>query len=217
LNPSEKSSFLEVVTEIHGYYRQGVSEFTLDLWWATCKAYELGDVKRAIARHVQDPERGNFPITIADVSRHLVGKVGERAQRAWGQVLDAAARVGAYSDVVFEDPATMAAIEDQGGWPRLCRMPTADLGYIQTAFVKAYQAYAQSGKFNFPRVLHGDRSPDAEYEKRQLPLPKPVLVGDPARCLQVLEHGASGGKTLITQGAAPARCWRPRNDDLAYP
>lgn len=210
MKPNEENDFLEVVTEVYGYYRQSVSDFTLDLWWATCKGYELADVKRAIARHVKDPERGNFPIAISDVTRHLEGKAADRARLAWSQVLDAAARIGAYSDVVFDHPATMAAIEDQGGWPKVCRVPVDELGYLQASFTKAYEAYAHAGTFPFPRVLHGDRSPDAEYERRGLALPTPAFVGNPAKCQQVLDGGAAGGKTLITQGAAVAQLEAPR-------
>ena len=49
----------------------------------------------------------------------LDGTVTDRAALAWGKVLEAMSSVGAYSDVVFDDPAIHAAIEDCGGWVKI--------------------------------------------------------------------------------------------------
>ena len=66
--------------------------------------------------------------------RQLAGTATDRAMLAWGKAIDAASRVGAYTDVVFDDPAIHAAIEDMGGWPKFCRGDVKDLSYLQHRF-----------------------------------------------------------------------------------
>jgi hypothetical protein len=116
---------------------------------------------------------------------------------AWGKVMDAMQSVGAYTDVVFDDPAIHAAIEDLGGWPKVCRGELKDLSYLQHRFTESHRAYTGRGVFEYPRVLIGDRSPDAAYAKRGLPPPKPAVVGNPDAALHVYANGATGGKTRI--------------------
>ena len=105
--------------------------------------------------------------------------------------------VGAYTDVVFDDPAIHAAAEDMGGWPKMCRTETKELGHLQHRFMQSYRAYTERGQFDFPKRLGGDRSPDSEYEKAGLKLPRPALIGNPERAKQVYQQGGNG-KTAIT-------------------
>jgi hypothetical protein len=84
--------------------------------------------------------------------------------------------VGAYQDVDFGDNAIHAAIMDLGGWVKLCRTELTDLSYLQHKFCEAYRAYQTAGVAEIP-ALAGDRSPDAMYLKRGLPVPKPVQIG----------------------------------------
>ena len=134
----------------------------------------------------------------ADLIRVLDGTLTDRAAVAWGKALDAAQRVGAYTDVVFDDPAIHSAIEDMGGWPKFCRSETKDLGYTQHRFCELHRAYTGRGAFDYPRVLAGDRSPDDAYTRRGLPPPKPAVIGDVVRARSVWQGGQKGGKTAIT-------------------
>lgn len=175
-----------------------LSEGALLLWWQRMTRFELQAVKRALERHSQDGERGRFMPQPSDLIKYLEGTTTDKAALAWGMAIDAAARVGAYSDVVFDDAAMHAAIEDMGGWPKFCRSETKDLSYTQHRFIQSYTAYANREVFDYPRMLTGDRSPDEMYEKRGLPAPKPVLIGDIIKAKDVYLNGASGGKTAIT-------------------
>src|SRR5690606_19849074 len=101
------------------------------------------------------------------------------------------------TDVVFDDPAIHAAIEDLGGWPKFCRGEVKELSYLQHRFCQSYQAYAGRGKFDYPRRLSGDRSPDDLYLKRGLPPPRPAVIGDIERARLVAVGGRATGKTPI--------------------
>ena len=154
-------------------------------------------IQKAMQRHATDPEHGQFAPKVADVVRILSGTTTDRASLAWGKVLEAMSSVGAYTDVIFDDPAIHAAAEDMGGWPKMCRTELKELGLLQHRFMQSYRAYADRGQFDFPRRLGGDLSPDSEYEKAGLKLPRPALIGDPERAKMVFQRGGAG-KTAIT-------------------
>ncbi len=193
----ERAEFGQLVTDVLAYYRQDASRFVLDLWWNACRPFDFQQVQKAMQRHATDPEHGQFAPKVADLVRILAGTTTDRASLAWGKVLEAMSAVGAYTDVVFDDPAIHAAAEDMGGWPKMCRTETKELGHFQHRFMQSYRAYTERGQFDFPKRLGGDRSPDSEYEKAGLKLPRPALIGNPERAKQVYQQGGNG-KTAIT-------------------
>lgn len=198
MRPSDKPALLTLVSDVLAYYRQQASEFTLSVWWQACQPFDLEQVRKALTVHCTDPERGQFAPKVADIVRVLAGTATDRAALAWGKVHEAMSAVGSYTDVVFDDPAIHAVVEDLGGWPKVCRTKLDELSYLQHRFQEAHRAYTGRGSFTFPRKLMGDRSPDAEYARKGLEPPKPALVGRPELCLQVLEQGSASGKTAIT-------------------
>lgn len=190
-------AFRELLTSALSFYRQDVTPFTLDVWWQACQGFDIEQVRKALTAHAMDPDRGQFAPKPADVVRHLAGTATDRAMLAWGKVMDAMQSVGAYTDVVFDDPAIHAAIEDLGGWPKVCRGELKDLSYLQHRFTEAHRAYTGRGQFDYPRLLSGARDPDSVYLKHGLPIPKPAVVGDRDRARQVYALGSVGGKTRV--------------------
>jgi hypothetical protein len=178
-----------------GYYRQDASSFTLSLWWQA--GFEVEQVSKALSGHAMDAERGVYAPKVADVVRVLAGTMTDRAALAWGKVLGAMSAVSAYSDVVFDDPAIHAAIEDLGGWVKVCRGETTELGYLQHQFCQLHKAYTGQGKFEYQRRLMGERSPDSDFIQRGLPIPCPAIVGDRATAFQVYRAGSASAKTNI--------------------
>lgn len=194
---TDKSAFATLMTDALAFYGKDVSRFALDVWWQACRPFEFDQVARALTRHAMDAERGQFAPKPADIVRQLAGTATDRAMLAWGKAIDAASRVGAYTDVVFDDAAIHASIEDMGGWPKFCRSETKDLSYLQHRFAQSYGAYANRGEFDYPHRLMGDRSPDDVYAKRGLPPPKPAVIGDVEKARAVAQIGRRGGKTPI--------------------
>lgn len=197
MQPSERGDFAQLITDVLAYYRQDASRFVLDLWWNACRHFDLEQVRKAMQRHATDPEHGRFAPKVADLVRILAGTTTDRASLAWGKVLEAMSSVGAYTDVVFDDPAIHAAADDMGGWPKMCRTELKELGLLQHRFMQSYRAYAERGQFDYPKRLGGDRSPDSEYEKAGLKPPRPALIGDPARA-KLVYQGGGAGKTAIS-------------------
>lgn len=198
MQPPDRAPFAQLITEVLAYYRQDASRFVLDLWWNACQPFDLEQVRAALQRHCTDPERGQYAPKVADLARILQGTSTDRAALAWGKVHEAMSAVGAYQDVVFDDPAIHAVIEDLGGWPKVCRLPLDELGYLQHRFCESHRAYTGRGQFEYPRRLMGDRSPDHEYRAKGIPLPKPALIGDTQRAKSVFAQGTLAGKAGIT-------------------
>jgi hypothetical protein len=194
----DKPKFKNLLTDVMGFYKQDVSVFALSIWWQSCESFDFEQVAKAMTAHAMDADKGNFHPKPADIVRQLAGTATDRSMLAWGKAMDAASRVGAYTDVVFDDQAIHAVVEDLGGWPKFCRTETAELSYLQHRFTEAYRAYAGRKEFDFPRRLAGDRSPDEVYSKRGLPPPKPAVIGDVEKARQIYRMGSKTGKTALS-------------------
>lgn len=204
MQQSDKREFAKLITDVMAYYRQDASNFTIQLFWNACQNVEFEQLQKAFQAHCMDAERGVFAPKVADIVRALDGTVTDRAALAWGKVLEAMSSVGAYSDVVFDDPAIHAAIEDCGGWVKICRSQSEELSYLQHRFCQSHKAYTGRGQFEYQRRLIGDRSPDRDYEIRGIPLPRPGVVGDVIKARAVYRGGNVGGKTAISFSAMDA-------------
>ncbi len=197
MHPHEREAFGALLTDVLAYYRQDASRFVLDLWWGACQPFELAQIRGAMQRHATDAEHGRFAPKVADVVRILAGTASDRAALAWGKALEAMSSVGAYTDVVFDDPAIHAVVEDLGGWPKVCRTDLKDLGYLQHRFCESHRAYTGRGSFDYPRRLGGDRSPDSDYARVGLPPPRLAFIGNAERARAVYEGGNAAGKTAV--------------------
>lgn len=194
--------FASAMTAVAELYGKQLSSGAVALWWQALERFEFAQVSRALHTHTQDPKDGQFMPKPADLIRHLEGTATDAAQLAWGKAYEAMQRVGAYTDVVFDDPVIHAVIDDLGGWPKVCRGETKDLSYLQHRFCESYQAYrnrAKSGAgLEYPRMLMGDRSPDDVFASKGLPPPKPAVVGDVEKAKLVWRGGKVGGKAAIS-------------------
>lgn len=202
MQPSDRPEFARLLTDVMAYYGKDTSPFMLDLWWQACQNFNLAQVQKALSVHAMDAERGVYAPKVADIVRVLQGTTTDKAALAWGKVLSAIGAVGAYQDVAFDDAAIHAAITDCGGWMKVCRTDLDELSYLQHRFCQSHKAYTERGTFEYPRQLSGDRSSDAEYAKRGLKAPKPILVGDPQRAAMVVQGGGTGGPQITFKGVA---------------
>jgi hypothetical protein len=198
MRPNDKQALIALISDVHAYYRQPVSQFVLQVWINACENFELEQVSKAMTAHVTDPELGKFCPKVADMVRILSGTKSDRSQLAWAKLHDAMGTVGGNSDVVFDDSAIHAVVQDMGGWPKICAGEIKDLSYTQHQFCKAHQAYLNLGKFDYPRKLLGRLSDDAGFVKKGLPPPAPYFIGNQTKCQNVLNGGVFGGKTAIT-------------------
>lgn len=196
MNASDKAAFAQLLTDAMAFYRQDVSTFAVSVWWQACERYEFEQVAKAITSHAMDPERGQFAPKPADIVRQLQGTATDRSLIAWGKVLDAMQRVGAYTSVVFDDGAIHAAIEDMGGWMKLCRSQTDELPFLQRRFCDAHKVYSNRPDLAYPAKLLGEHELNNRMAGQKTA--PPVLIGNPDKAKQTLALGSNTGKTTIT-------------------
>lgn len=220
MTPSDLKPFGELFKRVWAYYGKDAADDTLTMFWDALQGFDLDQVRRAFSAHMLDPERGQFAPRIADLARTMIGTHGDRAALAWGKVYEAMSRVGAHRSVVFDDAAIHAAIADLGGWPKVCRTPIDELGYVQAAFCKSYRAYVGRGQFDYPNKLIGEADcADDLWHRKGLTPPKPAMVGDQARAAAVLAGGSAGGRVAIAMqsGLQPLALGAPAANDPCTP
>lgn len=189
MTDADRGAFARLITDVLGFYGQTVSDFAISVWWEACQPFSLEQVRKAMSAHATDPDVGRFAPKPADVVRVLRGSHGDRSLVAWSKVHQAMSAVGAYESVVFDDPAIHTAVEDIGGWTAICRSEVDELPHLQRRFCQSYQSAVRGDRPHPPKLV-GDyerlsmRSPHAP--------PKPVLIGDPEKCRQVLVGGSDG-------------------------
>lgn len=201
MQPHERAQFAALVSDVMAFYRRDVSDFAIGVWWQACEPFALEQVRQAFTAHAMDAERGHFEPRPSDLVRHLQGTRTDRARIAWGKVMEAMQRIGAYTSVVFDDPVIHAVVEDLGGWVKLCRGELRDLSHTEHRFCESYRAYAGRQQTpDFPAVLSGEH--DAANRLAGQPCQPPVLIGDRAQAERVLSLGATGPRLSFASALA---------------
>lgn len=196
MTESDRADFVALLTQALGFYGQTVSGFAVDVWWQACQGVELAQLRRALSAHAMDPDRGQFAPKPADIVRQLRGTQADRSLIAWGKVLEAIRRVGAYRSVAFDDGAIHAAIVDLGGWPAVCRSTVDELPFLQRRFTDAHRAYSLRPDAKWPAWLAGDHETANAIAGHAVE--PPALVGDADSARRVMLAGSVGGKVQIT-------------------
>jgi hypothetical protein len=196
MTPAEKDKFLNVLQGVHDFYGRDMSAFAVTVWAMACETFDVEQVSKALSAHLMDPERGQFMPKPADIVRQLQGTNTDRSLIAWGKVLDAMQRVGAYATVCFDDGLIHAAITDMGGWMQLCRGKVDELPFLQKRFCDGYKAYANRGDVVYPAVLLGEH--EIANNAKGYVSASPVLIGNPDKAVRVRQSGVIGPKTQIT-------------------
>jgi hypothetical protein len=195
MTPQDKPAFAELLTDALAFYRQDTSRFALSVWWSACQAFSLEQVGKALTAHAMDPERGRFAPMPSDIVRVLQGTHQDRSLMAWGKVLEAVQRVGAYQSVVFDDAAIHAAIEDMGGWCKVCRSEMSELQFVQRRFCDGYRAYAaRPGHAYPPRLIGESETANRTAGKKAQPA---MLIGNPELAKAVEAGGSDSPKVGI--------------------
>lgn len=203
MNAADQKQLADVLGGVHDFYGKELSKFAVTVWLQACEMFDVEQVTKALSAHLMDAERGQFMPKPADIVRQLEGTRTDRSLIAWGKVLDAMQRVGAYQSVVFDDGAIHAAISDMGGWTAVCRSETNELSFTQRRFCDLHRAYSARPNAAYPARLVGDH--EMHNAPRGYSVAPPMLIGDAQRAQTVERLGSAGPKTAITAAdAVPA-------------
>lgn len=146
MNATDRVPFSQLLTDVLAFYRQDVSLFTLSVWWEAAQPFDLEQVRKALTQHAMDPDHGQFAPKPADLVRVLQGTKTDRSLLAWSAVYGAMSAVGMYQTPDFGDNAIHAAINDMGGWPKVCQLKLDELPFTQKRFCDLYRAYTAAGR-----------------------------------------------------------------------
>jgi hypothetical protein len=184
-------------------HRREMSPAVLLMWSNTLSAYSVEDIALGLARHLQDPDAGQYFPMPAHVIARLEGGTGTRAMRAWSLVDKAVRMVGHYVSVCFEDPIIHRVIDDMGGWTKLALTETLeDLKFRGIEFAKRYQGVVQTGGVgsDYPPYLIGASEAHNAVEGQRTAAP--VLIGDPAKCEIVMGRSSGSAGLRITSSSS---------------
>lgn len=189
MTENDKADFAALVTSVHAFYRQDVSQFALGVWWEACKPFDMAAVHDAFNRHCINPDSGQFMPKPADVVRMLQGSSKDGALVAWSKFDRAVRQVGTYQSVCFDDPIIHAAVQDMGGWVHLGSKEEKEWPFLRNEFESRYRGYKLRGGPNeYPKVLIGIA--EAQNKQNGFKAPPPVLIGDETRAKQVMLRGS---------------------------
>ncbi|MES2367675.1 MAG: DUF6475 domain-containing protein [Pseudomonadota bacterium] len=200
MTKNELVSFGKLWAGMAQVYDKTISDAGIAMAFAALEKYDLQDIRRAINAHVADPSRGQYIAKPADLILHIDGDPESRSLQAWSIVEGSVKRVGPHQTVVFDDAGVMAAIDDMGGWIRLCGVSGDELPFVRQEFVKRYKGYLSRPPVTYPPQLIGI-SDSHNMQHIQNYKADPVLIGNSEKALQIMNSGntARGGTVSLSQ------------------
>jgi hypothetical protein len=204
MNEQDAKPFAELIASVYDFAGRPASKQTVGIWWNAMQAFDLEAVRKAFSLHTIDPDRGQFLPKPADIVRIIGGGSADAALIAWAKVEKAIRVIGPWKDVVFDDALIHAAIENLGGWVKVCGSSEKELPFVGNQFATLYRGYRSRGEVPaYCGVLTGEANGHNRMQGMKL-LPA-KFVGDPAQCERVAAIGSSGSAIAITSAADVAR------------
>ena len=123
------------------------------------------DIETALARCRRD---GQFFPQMAEVRKQIHGSLDDAGILAWNTVMQAAARVGSYSSIEFEDPTIAAAVvRTFGSWPAVCALEAGPESHVKRQeFLAALREARRELTTMVPVRLSGLLESSSHYERR---------------------------------------------------
>lgn len=194
---NDSMRFAKALVALAEYYGRELSEGVIDLYRQGLQQYDIGAIEAAIGRHLQNPDSGQWMPKIADIVRMIEGTTQDAAALAWAKVMRAVGSVGQYQSLAFDDALIHLAIDDLGGWPKLCQTTEDELPFLAKRFETTYRAYRRRGDDvpPHPRYLVGisEMSNVAAGQKSD----PPRLVGDRDKAQAVLAGGSDAPRLAV--------------------
>lgn len=180
--------FCEMLDLIAEQHSKRLSDGLKMLYWQGLSDFDLAAVKQAAARHLRNPDTGQFMPKIADFIRMLQGSTQDSALLAWAKVDKAVRQVGTYEDVVFDDPLIHRVIQDMGGWIGFGSKSEDEWPFVAKEFENRYRGFKAKNEVpEYPGLLIGIAT--AHNQKEGFKAEPPVLIGNEMRARQVLNGG----------------------------
>lgn len=180
--------FCEMMDLVAEQYSKTLSDGLKALYWQGLKDFDFAAVQQAVARHLRNPDQGQFMPKIADFVRMIQGTTQDAAMIAWAKVDQAVRRVGTYADVVFDDPVIHRVLQDMGGWISLGTKDEKEWPFVAKEFENRYRAFKSRSEIpDYPAKLIGIAT--AHNKQKGFKPDEPILIGNELAARQVLNGG----------------------------
>lgn len=141
---AEFAACLKVAADLYG--RPPLSGEALKMFFLLLQKFSLSQVKAALQEHMAVSPYMPKP---CDVIQRIEGHPEDRAAAAWGMVLRAISRFGHDTSVRFPSPAIHYALNQMGGWAKLCmRLTDAELPFRARDFAQFFAMGERCASWN---------------------------------------------------------------------
>lgn len=186
----DRPDFCDLMTAVGEYYGREISDGLLSMYWQGLERFEIGSLREALNRHIQNPDSGQFMPKISDIVRMLQGSTQDSALIAWAKVDRAVRTVGTYESVVFDDSVIHRVISDMGGWVNIGNKTEDDWPFVAREFENRYRGYvSRSESPEYPPVMVG--MAEAQNNTMGFKSQPPRLIGNPEAARRVYLHGSN--------------------------
>ena len=173
----DKKEFAQFMGGMFAVYNKEVSPMLLRIWFEALRQYDLKSVKDALARHLLNPDNGQFLPKPADVVKLIGGTTVDSALEAWSAVDNAVRTVGTYRSVAFADPIIHKVIQDMGGWVALGNKKEDEWAFVAKEFQTRYRGIKTTGQpVDAPAQLTGIAAQQNSVAGIQYK-EQPILIG----------------------------------------
>lgn len=164
--------FRQFMATIGELFEKEVTGILSDVYWRALEPYTDEQCEKAFNSVILSSRFMPKPVDIIEAIR---GTQGDRATKAWIEVIRTIRRVGTYESVKFKDPVIHAVIEQMGGWPEMGNMLIDDEKWKQKEFEKLYPIMEARGRC--PEYLPGMIEVENSARGFLDHIPQPVAIG----------------------------------------
>ena len=149
MNANDKTEFAKVWATVANLYGKNISAQLLTLTFEVLRPYSLKQIKSGLSTHIRSTQGGAFFPKPADIIQYISGNVEQKAEQAWGDVVTAIRRTGAWGKPQFEDPLIGKILSRFGDWKQLCHTHQTQLESKKRSFIQHYTFLSE----NLPKPI----------------------------------------------------------------
>ena len=114
----KEKEFATALTVVAALYNHSISSEVMKIYYEVLKQFEIKDIKKALARHVETSKFFPKPSEIIEII-NPPEDLDLKAEGAWLKLREGIREHGYYNSIEFDDPVIHSVIRSMGGWPRV--------------------------------------------------------------------------------------------------
>jgi hypothetical protein len=198
MNQSEKSITIDIIHGCAELLNRQLSTAAIGLYLKALEDLDFHEVSYAFSDCVRNKRFFPSPAEIRELVMGPPETLEDTALIEATKVLNAIRRIGSHSSVVFDDPVTMAVIQQHsGGWERLNDLTEQEVKFWMKDWQKAYATFARAGLKSYG-VLYGSIDRDNSAKGIDIENHPPVMIGDQDKAMKVWRGENKGDLIAMT-------------------